>query len=691
LTLFSVDGSVTVEAPAGASTYLWELISDMEGSTGVLATPTAQSSTIDFDVTGSYIIRLTVDALIPAEKDVFELKLAVPLANSAIVIPAAHETTQDSNFTGDDAGFQIWLHRFYKWTDVNASGGPPDLSDYWKLSGRAGGQVGAGGTGVTDSAIIKATTGAGVSGSTVELRTGNDGIEPALVADYLGRVGLGTETPLFRLTLDDDGGIYAAGVKDYGTLLPPEYQGAGVRMMWYPRRMAFRAGATDGTEWDEAQIGRWSVAMGRNTIADSDAAIALGEEAEAYGRGSIAAGYGAYALNTGSVALGFFTEAKADYAFATGYQTDALGSRSTAMGGDTIASGSYSLAVGLRAESQGLAAISLGQDTIASGLAGFAGGYQTEASGDYSTAFGQNTEADGDYSTAFGHASHALGETSAAFGHRMRVSGDYSFGISLNPEVLGYDLTQDNTMSIMGGKVGIGVLDPSATFEVNGTTLFGGDTTISGILIGGDGTTDSAIVRATSGIGAAGSTVKLQVGNNGAIDALSIDHLGASTFTGTVDISSTLKIQGGSPGVGKVFTSDAVGLGSWETPSAYGSGQVDAESEGANSTSSTTYQTKLTLTTPSLTSGKYKIEYQFEFYDAVGDFADVQVLHETTEIAFSQYTGRGAFDENYSLHSGFYNLDSISGVNNFYIKYRASGFGSVCYIRRARLNLIRVS
>ena len=58
-------------------------------------------------------------------------------------------------------------------------------------------------------------------------------------------------------------------------------------------------------------------------------------------------------------------------------------------------------------------------------------------------------------SMAVGHASSATGARSFVFGREMTVSGDHSFGIALSDQN-GLDLTADNTMAIMGGKVGIG-------------------------------------------------------------------------------------------------------------------------------------------------------------------------------------------------------------------------------------------
>lgn len=47
------------------------------------------------------------------------------------------------------------------------------------------------------------------------------------------------------------------------------------------------------------------------------------------------------------------------------------------------------------------------------------------------------------------------------------------------------------------------------------------------------------------------------------------DFTGGTQVNSNLDITGTIKIQGGSPGVGKVLTSDAAGLASWQSP--YGS------------------------------------------------------------------------------------------------------------------------
>src|SRR3954464_15371035 len=62
----------------------------------------------------------------------------------------------------------------------------------------------------------------------------------------------------------DDAGLVVTGAFDAGAI---PASGAGVRLMWYPRKAAFRSGRVDGAQWDDSNIGQWSAAFGENTTA----------------------------------------------------------------------------------------------------------------------------------------------------------------------------------------------------------------------------------------------------------------------------------------------------------------------------------------------------------------------------------------------------------------------------------------
>src|SRR4051812_33537066 len=115
---------------------------------------------------------------------------------------------------------------------------------------------------------------------------------------------------LFRVNVDAGalfGGTYDGDIS--GTGVPSE--GAGTRMMWYPRKASFRAGGISGTQWDAANIGAYSVAMGQDVRASGDNATAFGLRSTAAQVSSFAAGEDNTASGAASVALGYHAHTNA--------------------------------------------------------------------------------------------------------------------------------------------------------------------------------------------------------------------------------------------------------------------------------------------------------------------------------------------------------------------------------------------
>jgi hypothetical protein len=88
-------------------------------------------------------------------------------------------------------------------------------------------------------------------------------------------------------------------------------QGAGTRMMWYPEKAAFRAGYINGTQWDDANIGLYSVAMGEGVRASGDNGVAMGVRSTAAGSSSFAVGEDNTASGAASVAFGYHAHTNA--------------------------------------------------------------------------------------------------------------------------------------------------------------------------------------------------------------------------------------------------------------------------------------------------------------------------------------------------------------------------------------------
>jgi len=124
-------------------------------------------------------------------------------------------------------------------------------------------------------------------------------------------------------------GLVSTGTVNSGAIVP---SGTGTRMVWNPRKAAFRAGQAAGSDWDDVNVGQNSIAMGYGTIASGNSSIALGSTSSALGMGSVAFGWSANANATQSIAFGLATNASALYSTAFGYQTRTLGRASTSYG-----------------------------------------------------------------------------------------------------------------------------------------------------------------------------------------------------------------------------------------------------------------------------------------------------------------------------------------------------------------------
>jgi len=148
-------------------------------------------------------------------------------------------------------------------------------------------------------------------------------------------------------------------------------ENAGTRMMWYPGKAAFRAGMAGAAQWNDTNVGDYSVAMGNSTTAS--------------------------------------------------------GTRSTAFGMNTTASGSQSTSMGSNTAAEAINSTAMGSSTTASGFASTAMGSNTIASGTNSTAMGSGTTSDGNSSTAIGYNSTVSGDYSMAFGKDVSTAADGTF------------------------------------------------------------------------------------------------------------------------------------------------------------------------------------------------------------------------------------------------------------------------
>jgi hypothetical protein len=212
----------------------------------------------------------------------------------------------------------------------------------------------------------------------VGIGTSNDDRRNAITVFRSGRVGIGTTNPAARLHVADSSVVFNSTLNNFpnnpGTAL---VQGAGVRMVWFPNRAAFRAGAVDNgqlngnppssgsTFWNADSLGRFSAAFGYRTRATGVATFATGELSWARGYAAVAMGNGARALGNVSMATGN-SSAEGDYSFAAN-SSQALGNYSFAAGFATVALGNNSVAMGFRNKTTGQASVAMGYENEARG------------------------------------------------------------------------------------------------------------------------------------------------------------------------------------------------------------------------------------------------------------------------------------------------------------------------------------
>jgi hypothetical protein len=189
------------------------------------------------------------------------------------------------------------------------------------------------------------------------------------------------------------GKIFAKGTVNQGETLGDI--GSGAFMIFYPRKGAFRAGAVYGNQWDDDNIGMFSFAGGRDTIAS--------------GLYSVALGFQNTANNDSAVALGYNNTASGQQSFAAGLENIASGNRAVALGHQNIASGNGSVALGYQSYASAFGSVALGVSAQASGYGSSAIGEFAQAIGSGSVALGFKTKANSLYSIALGTYNLGLG------------------------------------------------------------------------------------------------------------------------------------------------------------------------------------------------------------------------------------------------------------------------------------------
>ncbi len=249
-------------------------------------------------------------------------------------------------------------------------------------------------------------------------------------------------------------GFISTGTNGSGATLP--VSGSGTRLIWYPKKSAFRAGGATGSNWDDGNIGSYSIAVGIGTKASGIYSVALGDGTTASGQNATAIGHSTSATNMYSTAMGSGTNATGESSTALGFGTDANGSSATAMGYQTTASANISTAMGYQTTASGNTSTAIGSSSTASGNQSIAIGTSVIGSGSRSTAMGNfasTNSQDGAFVIGDNSTTTVLNATTPQQ-FRTRFSGGYqlwtnsamSIGARLDANATSWATLSDSTM-----------------------------------------------------------------------------------------------------------------------------------------------------------------------------------------------------------------------------------------------------
>jgi hypothetical protein len=284
-------------------------------------------------------------------------------------------------------------------------------------------------------------------------------VPSCLLLQSQGRIGINTTTPQAMLHVKDSSVLFSLASLP-GVPGDPPANGAGLRMMWYPAKGAFRAGESGGNNWNKDSIGNYSFAVGNGSRAKGISAFAAGTNSLATGEYSTVLGFSAIASEDYATALGRQVTASGTAAVATGYGGHATGLASTVTGYFCTAEGAYSTAMGFSTNSVGQMSLAVGYDTEAEGIVSIASGYRSHSIGSYSFSGGFQTESVPFASFAIGRYNENTIGTSATW-----VDTDPIFMIGNGED----NTTRSNSFTVLkNGKTMINGSAPLAALSIKG-------------------------------------------------------------------------------------------------------------------------------------------------------------------------------------------------------------------------------
>lgn len=286
-----------------------------------------------------------------------------------------------------------------------------------------------------------------------------------------------------------------------------------------------------------------------------------------------------------------------------------------------------------------------------------------------------------------------------------------------NPQDLIFKTNNTEKMRITsGGRVGIGTSTPTAALAIQNLNTSGNEIEFLSNNFNADIHANSQLnIGSTNTVNflTSGST-KLHIANNGNVG------IGTMSPTASLELVGQIKINGGSPGLGKILTSDAAGLGSWQNATqlfsagtginfsgnlinsvwtALGS-NIYNNNTGNVGIGTTTPDTELEVVSDSqslprgLTITQYHSDYnrdaQLWIRKARGTESNPQPVLSGDELGFIKFKG---YDNSNGFHTsdqteiGAVAAENFSSTGNgSYLKFMTTPIGSVYGSERMRIN-----
>ncbi len=344
------------------------------------------------------------------------------------------------------------------------------------------------GSTVTDNntlAIVGASGGVGIGtvSPATELEVSGTVTATAFVGDGSGLTNVG------GLWTDASESIQYQGVNFYKEgSVPSGYSNGDKAFVWHPDKRALAIGkAAYAGMFNDSSMGDVSFAFGDSAIASGNGSFAFGTNARSTGNRSISFGGSASA----NYAIALQGNAESQDAFSVARYGGAYGQRSIAIGSSGALNGG--------AQAYGLSSVAIGSGS--------------DAYANYGVAIGTGSSVSGTSAVAF-TAARADGLNSIAMGKNAFVSGNNSmvFGLA---DVTGTEVTDSNTMAILGGQVAVNQVSANAELDVLGT--------VSATAFVGDGSGLTGIPAGTSLFMDDTSISIVDDGSNSAVIAIDVD------------------------------------------------------------------------------------------------------------------------------------------------------------------------